>query len=136
MKKILLLSIIVLSFCIFPSLTWATPRTVTITWTMPDTTDVQGYKVYYADNSSMTNKTWHNDCSTPVENPSNTFTITCNNVDLIDEQTYYFAIAAEMANNSEIISNAMDAMSSTNTTIQITPVQNFNIATPTGNNEQ
>ena len=76
---------------------------------MSHTICVQGYKVYYANDSSMTDKIWHTDCSTPIENPTNTFTITCENVDLIDNQAYFFTIAAQMTSGSESISNPKEA---------------------------
>ena len=76
---------------------------------MSHTICVQGYKVHYANDSSMTDKTRLGDGSIPIENPTNTFTITCKNVDLIDNQTYFFTIAAQMTNGSESISNPKEA---------------------------
>jgi len=75
---------------------------------MADTTDVSGYKVYYADNSAMANKILHSDCSDPIENPTNTFTITCNNIILTEGTTYYFTVVAQMNNASESASNPKD----------------------------
>lgn len=128
MKKIVLFLMVLFNFCIFPTLIWATPRTVTITWTMPYTTNVQGYKVYYADNNAMSNKIWHSDCSSPTENPTDTFSIACNNIDLADEQTYYFSIAAVLNDGSESNSIPHEATVAT-VPITITKVKNFKVTT-------
>ena len=127
MKKLLLLAVCLI---LYPSLLWATLRTVTISWTLPETINVQGYKVYYADNSAMTNKTWHSDCSNPTENPTNTFTITCNNLDLTDNHTYYFTIVAQLTDNSETTSSPKDATYVASTPTEMTPVQDFKIVIP------
>jgi len=108
-----------------PTLLWATPRTVTIIWTMADTAGVQNYEVYYADNYAMTNKSNHTDCSSVTENAPNTFSITCNNVDLTDNQTYYFTIVALMTDGNKLTSSPKDKSYTTSPLIEITPVQNF-----------
>ncbi len=56
----------------------------------------------------MANKVWLNDCSSPIENPAYTFSITCYNVGIINNVVYYFVVAAVMADGSEIYS-AMQA---------------------------
>lgn len=94
---------------------------------MSDTADVQEYQVYYDNNSSMTNKAWISDCSTVIENPANTFAITCNNIELEDNQTYYFTIVALMNDNSELSSNPKEK------TYILSPpaaVKNLRIVTP------
>lgn len=117
----------ILFFITCPALLCAAPRTVTITWTKSDTTDVQGYKVYYADNNAMINKTWCNDCSDPIENPANTFTITCYNVEIKDNQPYYFTIAALMNDNSESTSNPTEKTYIVSHPTPSTAVQDFKI---------
>ena len=97
MKK--LLTFVVLLTMSSPPLLWATPRTVTITWTMTHTAYVKSYKVYYANNSAMINQTLHKACTTPIENPTNAFTITCENIDLKNNQPYFFTIAAQTINS-------------------------------------
>jgi len=106
MKRLLLLAAVYLILC--PTILWAnvtTSKNVTITWTMSNTTNVIGYKVYYADNSAMANKILHSDCSDPIENPTNTFTITCNNINLTEGTTYYFTVVAQINDASESASN-------------------------------
>ena len=75
---------------------------------MSDTSGVQGYRIYYDIDISMANKVWLNDCSFPIENPPYTFSITCYNVNIINNVIYYFVVAAVMADGSEIYS-AMQA---------------------------
>ncbi len=120
----------ILFFFTCPALLYADSRTVTITWTMSDTTDVQGYRVYFADNSAMTNKVLHSDCSEPIENPTNTFTITCNNIELEDNQTYYFTIAVLMDDQSELSSNPKEKTYTVSLPSQIVAVQNLKIVIP------
>ncbi len=80
-------------------------RSVTINWTMSDTSGVQGYRIYYDIDISMANKVWLNDCSFPIENPPYTFSITCNNVNIVSNVVYYFVVAAVMTDGSEIFSS-------------------------------
>lgn len=119
MKKLSLTMFALILFAC-PAILSAASRTVTLTWTMSDTTNVSGYRVYYADNSAMNNKLLHSDCSSITENPSNTFTITCNNVNLTDNQAYYFAIAA-------IITNASESNSEPEQITYVTTVKNLRV---------
>lgn len=80
-------------------------RTVTINWTMSDTSGVLGYRAYYDIDISMANKIWLSNSSTPIENPARTFSITCYNVNIVNNVTYYFVIASVMADGSEIFSS-------------------------------
>lgn len=129
MKRIFLLIMAIFYFSFCPSSLWAASRSVTITWLMNDTTGVEGYKVYYADNSAMTSKIWLSNCDIPIENPARTFTITCNDVTIANDQTYYFTVVAVMADDSETSSNPHEAIVTT-TPITIRKVENFMIVPP------
>lgn len=121
MKKYFTLLLFV--FLALPQTIQAASTSLTITWTMSDTTDVQGYKVYYSDNIAMTNRIWHSDCSSVVENPDNTFSVSCHNLSLTASQPYYFSVAAQIAEGDESASDYEKI-------IYINPVNNLRVETP------
>ena len=100
MKKIYFTGIIFL-ITIFSCTVSAEEQNVNIQWTMNDTTNVIGYKLYYSYNQNMTinDSSWHSDCgkltsSPSAENPSDIdFTMLCNNIP-ITHYPIYCQIAA------------------------------------------
>ena len=87
----------------FPSISSAETRTVTIGLTMPDTSNIQGYKVYYAYNEAMTDKKWHENCATALETTPGNLSITCQDVS-IERYPVYFSVAAITADGDELAS--------------------------------
>jgi PKD repeat protein len=98
---------------------------------MSNPDNVQGYKVYCAEDSSMDNIIWQSDNSNVIENSGNTFTMICNDVNLNDNQIYYITVAALMTDGSELISNPEDATFINDPqTGKPLPVKNFKIVVP------
>lgn len=85
------------------NIAWAASD-VMFEWQMTETTGVIGYKMYYSTDENMQNKTWHEQCNTPVENPALSFSMTCTNIDIDPTQTTYFYIAA-VTTGSEVASD-------------------------------
>lgn len=100
----------------FPLNSLAATKNVTITWSMPDTSNVTGYRMYYSYDGSMTNKQFA--CGT---DDGNATTLTCDNVEL-DHSPVYFEITAVTA-NGELTSSP----GSGSFTLSISPVQGFQI---------
>ena len=113
MKKILLPLLITIGIT-FSTTAIAAEKTVTIDWTMADTTNIQGYKMYYSTNSDMSNKQFV--CET---SDATTTSLTCPNVSIV---TYpvYFIIAA--TTSTEELESSVKSF-----TQNISSVQNFTI---------
>lgn len=109
-------------FCIlcFPLNSLATPKNVTITWSMPDTSNVIGYRMYYAYDNMMSNKTIA--CET---NDKTATSLTCSNVDL-QKSPVYFEIAAITSNGERCSPPAQGTFATS-----ISPVQDFRIIVST-----
>ena len=103
MKIWILVLITILFECGSPI--YASPKTVTISWEMDNTTGVLGYNLYYDRDSSMTNKILITGCDPLIQNPANTFTMTCHNVEIETRCIYYFTVSARMNNGAEYYSN-------------------------------
>ena len=90
MKKILLPLLITIGIT-FSSTALAAEKTVIIDWTMADTTNIEGYKMFYSTNSDMSGKQFACETSDPTET-----TLSCPNVSIV---TYpvYFTIAGTSA---------------------------------------
>lgn len=97
---------------------------INVTWTMDSTTGVTGYKFYYSVSPDMANKTWHQACEIPIENPALSFSMVCTNVDIDLFQTNYFAIAA-ITSDSEVFSDTQTIAATTPDTMAM--VQDFRI---------
>jgi len=120
MKKILLLSFFFLSIMLLATVpASAATRTVTVNWTISDTTNVQGYKMYYYYNSDMTDE--HFACET---DDASATSLTCD----INITSYpiYFSIAAITA-DEEVPSPLRPVEHALST------VRNFTVLTPSGN---
>ena len=81
-----------------PHVSLGATKDVTITWTMSDTSDVVGYKMYYSYSSNMADKLFA--CQTD-DTAANT--LTCRNVEL-SQSPVYFVIAA-LTTAGEVNSN-------------------------------
>ena len=115
MKKTKIISLLLLFALCFPLKATAVTKNITITWSMADTSNVTGYKMYYSYASDMAGKILA--CETG--NPSAT-TLTCLNINLL-QSPVYFSIAATTV-DSEIVSTTK---SQTFTDISI--VQGFQV---------
>ncbi|MCJ7600179.1 MAG: hypothetical protein MUO63_01600 [Desulfobulbaceae bacterium] len=100
-----------------PTIASAVTKSVTIDWTMSDTTNVTGYKMYYSFSSDMSPRGEPAACET--NDPAVT-SLTCANVDIPAGKPIYFAIAAITA-DGELISESKSPISM---------VQNFSLLTP------
>ncbi len=109
-------------FC-FPLNSPAATKNVTITWTMPDTSNVTGYRMYYAYDNMMSNKTLA--CETSDKSVTS---LTCPDVDL-QSSPVYFEIAA-MTGNGERCSSAAEGTFNA----AISPVLDFRIVGSTDPN--
>ncbi len=97
----------------------ATTRTVTINWTQSGSVEVLGYKMYYAYDSSMSNKMLA--CET---SQTAITSLTCTDVNL-EQSPVYFVVAAQTTTgetNSSIISKTFAT--------SISAVQGFRLTTP------
>lgn len=99
MKKEYLAIFLFLIF--FPISTNAAMKTVTIDWTMADTSGIQAYRMYYSYNNTMTNKRLA--CET--NNPTAT-TLTCENIDL--ELSPVYLVIAAVFQGSETASTSVE----------------------------
>ena len=100
----------------FPLNSPAATKNVTISWTMSDTSNVTGYRMYYAYDSTMSNKTLA--CATSDETVTS---LTCPNVDL-QSSPVYFEIAA-LTTEGELNSSPREQTFSSG----ISPVQGFQL---------
>ena len=132
MKKIILPILTIFYLFIYATPLLATPRTITITWTMPDPTNVQEFRIYYDSSETMANMELLDNHDTVQENISGTFTMSCYNVDMEDNTTYYFTVDAVMIDGSESFSALREAKFTTIPTT-ITTVQNFRVLTSDNN---
>ncbi len=73
---------------ICPAISWGALKTVTVQWEMQDTTNVQGYKVYYAYSSDMADQKLACQTADPTVTE-----LTCSGVD-IERYPVYFTVAA------------------------------------------
>lgn len=105
-----------------PTIASSATKTVTIDWTIPDTQNVQSYRMYYSYSIDMSGKILADNCTVLQKTIPEDFSITCSNVN-IDRYPVYFAIAAVTIENNEIYSDPVTA--------EITVVQNFQILAPT-----
>ena len=122
MKKLLLLLLLTVAWAL-PAPVHAESHTVTIKWMMPDTSDIADYNVYYSPNLDMSGKLILGENLKPVENPPGTYTLTCPEVDLESNKTYYFTVVALKTDNTELPS---DTFSTTYTEAPPPgPVQDF-----------
>lgn len=99
-------------FFVFPAISSAGTRTIEVEWSMPDTTDVSGYKLYYSYSADMADQQVA--CST--NDPSAT-SLTCQDV-TIDSYPVYFTVAA-VKQEEELVSMAEKVAS------PLSPVSNF-----------
>jgi len=101
-----------------PSIASGVTKSVTIDWTMSDTTNVTGYKMYYSYNSDIDmSSRGKQACGT--NDPAVT-SLTCANVDIVADKPIYFAIAAITAEGK--------LFSASKSPISV--VQNFSFLTP------
>lgn len=119
MKKTLSFLFLLIAIISIPAVSLAALKTVTIDWTIADTTGVLGYKLYHSYNSDMGDKMLA--CET---NDTTATSLTCANVP-IDNYPVYFTIAAVTA-DSEINSQVDQYIY----TVKV--VQNFIVTTPGG----
>ncbi len=80
--------ILVLLFVTLSFNAWGLTKNVTITWTMPDTSNVIGYRMYFSYSSTMVDKQLA--CET---DDATATSLTCPSVDLV-QSPVYFVIAA------------------------------------------
>ncbi len=105
-----------LLFALVPCSALGVVKTITIAWSMADTTDVTGYRIYYSYDSSMTNKQLACETSDPAAT-----SLTCSNVDLA-QSTVYFSVAAVLGDQESSSSPMEKTIFST-----ISPVQGFQL---------
>lgn len=116
MKKTFLTSLFLMTIAA-PTFTFGATKSVTIDWTMSDTTNVIGYKMYYSTNSDMSGKIPA--CET---NDPSALTLTCPNV-IIDSYPMYFTISAVKSDGE--VESPTEYYNYT-----VSAVQNFTITTP------
>ena len=117
MKKILSTTVIALTLF---SCSLAIAKTVTIDWTMSDTSNVTGYKMYYSYSSNMDNKLLA--CETT--NPDIT-SLSCPNITFTSPISYWTIGAVTNTGELESIPKLYDAT--------LMKVQNFAVLTPGAN---
>jgi len=103
---------------LMPTILLAATQTLTITWNITDSSGISGYKMYYAYDDQMTNKTVA--CES-YENPATTSSLTCT-FD-ITQYPFFAQIAAVPSDGSaEILSTPQQIIES------ISTVQDFRVA--------
>lgn len=112
--------VLILFAMLIPSILKAATVSVTLTWSISDTTNIKGYKIYYAYDTQMSNKLLA--CET-YDSPATTTSLTCSNF-TINSFPYYIAVAAVQTDNTEIISLAQEIIAPT-----VSTVKNFALAT-------
>ncbi|PHR27540.1 MAG: hypothetical protein COA36_08900 [Desulfotalea sp.] len=105
--------------------------TMTLNWTLPDTSESSQFKLYYSLNADMSVKTWHENCTVPSALTQGAFSMTCTNIP-ITSFPVYIQIIGTLADTSEIGSNIQiiesDPIKTDLTTIPV--VQNFRLTSP------
>lgn len=86
MKKIFIFILLIITLT--PANLPATNRSVTIYWTMPSTTGIIGYKIYYSFENNMNTR-----ILAGQTNETNSTSLTCDNVP-IDTYPIYFTVSA------------------------------------------
>jgi len=117
MKKILIATQLLLTMAA-PAIASGATKTVTIEWTMADTTNVTSYEIFYSYNNSN---------MAPLKPPCKTndptvTSLTCANVS-IDKTPIYFVVVAETA-NGKLTSKSKSFIA------PVSVVQNFTVLTP------
>ncbi len=106
--------------------------TMHLNWTVSDTTGVTQFKLYYSYNSDMSGKSWHQTCSTPVEETAGKFSMTCTNIP-VNTFPAYIQVSALYTDGSELASNiqtiAEDPAGVATAPTTPSMVQDFRIAT-------
>ena len=81
-------------WCLLTGIAYADLVTVTLRWTMTDTTGVEGYRMYYSYNSDMSGKMLHSDCEQPSR-ADGQFVMVCRNVNIDPNRLpVYFQVEA------------------------------------------
>jgi len=128
MKRTPIILLFLFFFC-QTAIALAVEKEVTVTWSMADTTNVSGYRLYYAYDSSMSNKTLACETTDPAAT-----SLTCTNVDL-QQSPVYFVLAAVKNNTEEASTPSSQSFDTATATISI--VRDFkmevNTGTPTTN---
>lgn len=101
---------------VVPTIAFGATKSVTINWTMADTTNVTGYKMYYSYSSDMSSQKLACETNDPAAT-----SLTCDNVSITSTPTY-FVIAAVSA-EGELTSESKSFVS------PISTVQNFSLLT-------
>ncbi|MDY7031536.1 MAG: hypothetical protein SVY10_06455 [Thermodesulfobacteriota bacterium] len=101
MKKLLFLPLMffILSFS---GISMAQPETITIHWNIVDTSNIQGYKIYYAYDSGMTNQQLIGQTNDPYATQ-----LTCTDVDIV-YYPVYFTVESIMANGDQLASSPLE----------------------------
>lgn len=115
MKNIFFVTQLLLAI-IAPTIACGATKSVTIDWTIPDTTNVTGYKMYYSYNSDMSSRV----LACTSNDPAAT-SLTCDNVSL--SSPIYFVIAA-VTGEGELTSESKSYV------LPISVVHNFSLITP------
>lgn len=112
MKKNIIIFSVLMFMLILPGLAVAVQKTVTIDWTIGDTTEIVGYKMYYSSNSDMAGKLLA--CQT---GDANATSLTCEGVEVTVYPLYFTIASVTLA----------DEFESTSFVVDLTPlqVQNF-----------
>jgi hypothetical protein len=100
MNKLFLSAPIFLALSL-PVFSFAATKSITVDWSMSDTTNVQSYKMYYSYSSDMTGKVLITTCAPWTEPTPNNFTMTCDNV-TISSYPIYFIVTALTTEGDEI----------------------------------
>ena len=113
----------------FPCLSQGATKNVTIEWTQSGAAEIQGYRMYYAYNSGMTNKMLACETSSTSAN-----SLTCSNINL-EQSPVYFTIAA-VTSEGEKYSAVVSKTFSSDTPPPPeapSPVQGFRLVIPNSN---
>ena len=121
MKKILSTTVIALT--LFSS-SVAAAKTVTIDWTMSDTSNVTGYKMYYSTNSDMSAKAFA--CETTAAEVTS---LTCEDI-IIESYPLYFTITAITTEGEKVSSVKEYILDPPPEITKLSPVQNFSLINP------
>ena len=121
MKKKLIFALILTAF-ITPNITFAITKSITIDWTIQDTTNITGYEMYYSYDNGMSSSALA--CST---NAPEATTLTCPNI-TIDQYPIYLIIRAKTPET-----NLDSPVTSYGSTISM--VQNFFVLSEDSNSQ-